>query len=158
MNEETLKKFRYQLSMPKYIAEISHLSLKPFSASNLVALDIMEEIRQKAISKSEPKKNINMQFEEKSTKRFKDFIQNLYSKNQNPIYIWTELSNDCGIYEINSILEFNFDFSFDINDKGLIHLLSINLKDEMILDFSNNYNEYELEVELCGPNWIHIDY
>ncbi|MBM9575787.1 hypothetical protein JWG45_01345 [Leptospira sp. 201903070] len=118
----------------------------------------MEEIRQKAISKSEPKKNINMQFEEKSTKRFKDFIQNLYSKNQNPIYIWTELSNDCGIYEINSILEFNFDFSFDINDKGLIHLLSINLKDEMILDFSNNYNEYELEVELCGPNWIHIDY
>uniref|UniRef100_UPI000B0EE6E3 hypothetical protein n=2 Tax=Leptospira santarosai TaxID=28183 RepID=UPI000B0EE6E3 len=148
MNEENLKKFRYKLSMSKYIAEISQLYLKPFSKSNLIELEIMEAIRQNVISKSERKKIFTIPFEEKSTEKFKHFVNNLYSKNQNPIYIWTELSNDCGIYEIDSILDFNFNFSFEVNSMGLIHLVSKNLKDQIVLDFSEDNNERLLEVEL----------
>ncbi len=144
--------------MPKYIAEISQLDLKPFSISNLIALEVMEEIRQNVISKSERKKKFTIPFEERSTEKFKYFIYNLYSKNQNPIYIWTELSNDCGIYEIDSILDFNFNFSFEVNSKGLINLLSKNLKDQIILDFSEDNNERLLEIELSGVNWIQVEY
>ncbi|WP_268914495.1 hypothetical protein [Leptospira santarosai] len=41
---------------------------------------------------------------------------------------------------------------------GLIHLVSKNLKDQIVLDFSEDNNERLLEVELSGANWIQVEY
>ncbi|EMI70615.1 hypothetical protein [Leptospira noguchii] len=96
-------------------------------------------------------------FEEKNSERFSRFLNNLYSKNQLSIYIWTSLSNDCGVYRIPSILDFNSHFVFEVNG-GFILLLSENLDDELIFDFTEDNNERLLEVELSGANWIKVEY
>ncbi|WP_078127461.1 hypothetical protein [Leptospira alexanderi] len=97
-------------------------------------------------------------FEEKNSERFNRFLNNLYSKNQLSIYIWTEFSNDCGVYRIPSILDFNSHFVFEVNTDGLIQLLSENLDDELIFDFTEDNNERLLEIELSGANWIQVEY
>nr|WP_001001499.1 hypothetical protein [Leptospira interrogans] len=157
MNEENLKKFRYKLSMPKYIAEISQLTNNPFDETNLLTLNQTESIR-RSPSKIKVMKKFEIPFEEKNSERFSRFLNILYSKNQLPIYIWTEFSNDCGVYRIPSILDFNSHFAFEVNADGLIQLLSENLDDELIFDFTEDNNERLLEVELSGANWIQVEY
>nr|WP_236714092.1 hypothetical protein [Leptospira interrogans] len=156
MNEENLKKFRYKLSMPKYIAEISQLTNNPFDETNLLTLNQTESIR-RSPSKIKVMKKFEIPFEEKNSERFSRFLNILYSKNQLPIYIWTSLSNDCGVYRIPSILDFNSHFTFEVNG-GFILLLSENLDDELIFDFTEDNNERLLEVELSGANWIQVEY
>ncbi|TGL73271.1 hypothetical protein EHQ83_05470 [Leptospira yasudae] len=117
----------------------------------------MEKIRNRIIN-SKQRKTFAIPFEEKSSERFHIYINNLYSKNQSPIYIWTELGNDCGIYEINSILEFNFNFPFKVNSEGIIVLLAKNFQNKITLDFSENYNEQFIEIEILGENWNEIEY
>ncbi|WP_061234866.1 hypothetical protein [Leptospira interrogans] len=102
-------------------------------------------------------KKFEIPFEEKNSERFSRFLNILYSKNQLPIYIWTSLSNDCGVYRIPSILDFNSHFTFEVNG-GFILLLSENLDDELIFDFTEDNNERLLEVELSGANWIQVEY
>ncbi|MFA4796618.1 hypothetical protein Q2296_19040 [Leptospira kirschneri] len=157
MNEENLKKFRYKLSMPKYIAEISQLTNNPFDKTNLLTLNQTESIR-RSPSKIKVMRKFEIPFEEKNSERFSKFLNNLYSKNQLSIYIWTELSNDCGVYRIPSILDFNYHFVFEVNTDGLIQLLSENLDDELIFDFTEDNNERLLEIELSGANWIKVEY
>nr|WP_235594848.1 hypothetical protein [Leptospira interrogans] len=156
MNEENLKKFRYKLSMPKYIAEISQLTNNPFDETNLLTLNQTESIR-RSPSKIKVMRKFEIPFEEKNSERFSRFLNNLYSKNQLPIYIWTSLSNDCGVYRIPSILDFNYHFVFEVNG-GFILLLSENLDDELIFDFTEDNNERLLEIELSGANWIQVEY
>ncbi|WP_319941273.1 hypothetical protein [Leptospira sanjuanensis] len=103
-------------------------------------------------------KRFEIPFEEKNSEKFSRFLNTLYSKNQLPIYIWTEFSNDCGVYRISSILDFNSYFTFEVNADGLIHLLSENLDDELIFDFTEDNNERLLEIELSGANWIQVEY
>lgn len=53
-----------------------------------------------------------------------------------------------------SLLEIDFGFSFDINDDGMVSILGVDLKNELILDFSkNDRDEERLEVELSGGDW-----
>lgn len=46
---------------------------------------------------------------------------------------------------------------FEVNG-GFILLLSENLDDELIFDFTEDNNERLLEVELSGANWIQVEY
>ena len=50
--------------------------------------------------------------------------------------------------------EVRFDFDFSVNKDGMLVLLTMDLQDRMLLDFSEGPDgELLLEVEVAGANW-----
>ncbi len=151
-------KFKFNQLMPTYLKELSQLSIDKFDEKYLATPEVTEKIR-KEVKRSELKKKIEIFFEEKEAERFRCFVNNLHEHNKSPIYIWTERSNTCGIYEISSVIRFNFGFPFTVNHEGVIVLMAKNLTDEMILDFYDDFDKKKkLEIELFGPNWSNVNY
>lgn len=56
-------------------------------------------------------------------------------KKNEPVYLYTDLSKDCGLVILNSIDEFNFEFNFDDEPNGLIILIGIESNYKILLDF-----------------------
>lgn len=150
-------KLMYKKNLKSYLNELGDLTKKMPSESELLTIELTEKERTRAcMVRAKPSLKFEINFEDKSRSRFKMFVKSLYVKNPSPIYIWTARSNYCGAFEISSILEFNFDFDFNVNSEGIIVLLAKNMEDEMVLDFSpsiGDLSQNNLEIELFGDNW-----
>lgn len=155
-------KLMYKKNLRSYLNELGHLTKRTPGESELLSLEFTEEERARACKvKAKASLRFEINFKDKNTPKFEMYINSLYVKNPSPIYIWTERSNYCGIFEIPSILEFNFNFNFDVNSEGIIVLLSKNMADKMILDFSpsvSDLSQNQLEIELLGDNWPLVTY
>lgn len=64
----------------------------------------------------------------------KHIVEEKCKKNE-PVYLYTDLSKDCGLVFLNSIDEFNFEFNFDDEPNGLIILIGIESNYKILLDF-----------------------
>jgi len=142
-----------------YMDELRQLCRTPPQEDALLPLEIVSEIGTKAkpLRESHHAK-YEIEFDVKSSPEFRLYVQKLANANSSPIYIWTSRSNALGPCKIDSILDFNFDFEFGVNKEGIIVLLSSDLKDEIILDFSHDSvsGKDMLEIELFGENWPHV--
>jgi hypothetical protein len=154
------QRLAYKKNIQACLSELEQLSKKAPREAALLSLEETQVLRKSAMLLSgKPCKRLKIDFSEKESSRFAEFIHKLYQSNPSPVYIWTTLSNSCGLFEIGSILEFNFGFNFDINREGIISLLAKNMLDKMILDFSEDeLGNKVLEVELIGSNWSMIEY
>jgi len=156
------KLIRYKQNIKPYLRELHELSLEAPSERDLLTLEATEEVRKnsKEALKGRPVRKVRIDFGEKNTDRFKNYVANLHRVNPHPVYIWISKTNSCGLYAISSLLRFNFNFSFDVIKEGVIGLLSSDLSDTFTLDFS--YDEksfkYELEIDICGDHWALIEY
>jgi hypothetical protein len=159
-NRERL--IRYKQNIKPYLRELHALSLEVPSERDLLTLEATEEVRgnSKEALKGKPVRKVRIDFDEKNTDRFKSYVANLHRVNASPVYIWISKTNSCGLYAISSLLQFNFDFPFDVIREGIIGLLSSDLSDTLTLDFS--YDEksfkYELEIDIFGDHWALIEY
>ena len=156
------KLIRYKLNVKSYLRELHELSMERPLESHLLPLEATEHIRNesKEILRGKPTRKIHMDFDERKTERFKKYVVNLHRVNPNPVYIWTDRTNSCGLYEVSSLLKFKFDFPFDVNTEGIIVLLSRDLNDTLTLDFSHDEKKFkcELELDVCGKHWASIEY
>src|SRR5688500_5918049 len=152
-------KLRYNRSIKSYLAELRLLNNKDVSKEDLSSIVELEEIRRKSsLLKSLPISKFTIDFDERKSVRFNQYIQNLNKVNDSHIYIWTAKTNDCGLYKNGSIVDIDFSFPFEINE-GVLVFLSIDLKDNLLLDFSNGTEgKRVLEVEAQGLNWPKISY
>lgn len=151
---------QFKKNIDGYILELKKFTGIDIEPEFLSSIEDMEKIRRKSSSlKNNREKTFTIQFEEKNTKKFIDFVAKLYCCNSNPVYVWTEKTNKCGLFKIDSVLKFNFSFEFDINCEGIVVLLTENLCDKLILDYYENYtNEKLLDVTLQGRNWYSVAY
>jgi hypothetical protein len=156
----TRQKFEYGKHIAQCLAELAQLSKKPPTENALSSLDAIAVVRQASLHlKDKPRRRFTIKFEERLTERFTTYVERLYRNNPSPVYIWTHLSNSCGLYEIPSILDFNFGFSYDVNRDGIIALLTKDVADKMTLDFSEgSLGTRVLEVEVAGDNWPLVVY
>ena len=75
------------------------------------------------------------------------------------VYLWTPRTIDCGVLLVPSLDVVKFDFDFDVNEEGILVLLSSDLVDRLLLDFSKSCTgEERMTVESQGINWMHVDY
>jgi hypothetical protein len=152
----------YKLTIRRYLIELNELCLEKPLENKLLSLEKTEHIRQISLSllKRKPARKIRMVFKEKTTDRFKEYVTGLHRANPNSVYIWTENSNSCGLFEISSLLDFNFGFGFGVNTQGIVALLTSDLTDSLVLDFSDGgtASGQELEIDVSGDRWPAVNY
>lgn len=153
-------KREYLSNIDAYLLEIELLTKKSIDKSELSSINEVDEIRSKASNlKTLPKKELKIDFSEKTSTRFIKYIQSLYYANNNEIYLWTSKTNVCGLYKVSSIKDINFSFPFDINNEGMFVLLSVDLKDKLLFDFSfDSSGKKIIEIEIQGLNWPSVEY
>jgi len=157
----TKKGLEYRQNIKTYLSELALLTNKELNEDDILYSPLsVENARQRSSSLSEfPILKFTIPFSEKKSERFSLYIDNLYQKNSSNVYIWTQRTNICGLYEVESIKKINFDFPFSINNEGILVLLSTDFEDKLLFDFSLNSDGDEIvEVEAQGKNWSRLKF
>lgn len=156
MSTNVTRRLAYKRDLKPYLDQLNALVNCKVVESDLLSLEETDSIREKSklmLDVSKVRK-FRIDFSEKSGKRFKDFIQCLSEGNSRPLYIWLNYSNSCGLYQLDSIFKFNFDFDYLTVHQGIISLLTNDMSENMILDFfEDSSGEQVVEIELTGKNW-----
>ncbi len=85
--------------------------------------------------------------------RVEQLARILKNANGSKVYVWTPASNTCGLHPPIALASFNFDFPFDVNSEGIISLVTSDLSDRLIFDFSDENTSRLIEIEAMGPHW-----
>ncbi|MCG8422111.1 MAG: hypothetical protein MJE77_29665 [Proteobacteria bacterium] len=97
-------------------------------------------------------------FREKETPRFRKFLERLHNSNASDVYLWTPATNICGLLPPLPLREVNFDFPFNLNPEGILTVLTSDLQDSLILDYSETEEGARLEIEAAGPHWSTVEF
>lgn len=125
-----------------YLEELNRIVKIDVVAADLLSIIETDKICDVKIS-SIPKNlrhSFKILFEEKE--KLREIISNYIAKTHHKVYVITSYSMDCGALKINSLNDFNFDFSFKDEHTGLISLIREDLLEKIVLDF---YKEDEIE-------------
>jgi hypothetical protein len=74
--------------------------------------------------------------------------------NVSPVYVWTPLSNLCGVLRPIRLRDIDWEFPFVVEAEGIIVILTSDLTDKLLMDYSQTDEGREiLEVEASGEHW-----
>jgi hypothetical protein len=131
--------------LQSYLGELK--SILQISVETLDLLPIVETDKLSEIDYSNYlKMSFNILFNEKN--KLKEIIFKNCERVNKSYFIFTEYSLDCGTLKISKLQDFNFDFSFKSLHSGLISLISEDLSEKIILDFSEENGDEYLEIEI----------
>jgi hypothetical protein len=152
-------KLALRKSLPEYLLELKQITGREIKSESLCSIENLEIIREASstVLQGTSTKKFVIQFDEKNSNKFKDFIVSLGKANRNPVYVWTKRSNLHGLCKIDVINSIDFSFPFDINPDGIIVFLTEDLNDKLLLDFYRDSEEREmLGIELQGKHWTSV--
>src|SRR5947209_2487665 len=88
----------FRRSIAQYLTQLSRLTGTIVSKECLLSLNETAAIRErsKAMERA-PSWRETLEFSEKRGPRFQHFVRLLRERNPSDVYIWTLLSNDCGL-------------------------------------------------------------
>ena len=149
-----------KLNLPQHLRELSQLVGRTVEPAELLSLAATEAVRAQGMTVQRlPSWRCELRFSDKRSPRFGRLLQAFRERNPSPVYLWTSLSNDCGLLRPVSLSDVRFDFDFEVNRDGILELLTADLPDRMLLDFSEGPDgEQLLEVEVAGANWGQATY
>lgn len=149
-----------KLNLPPHLRELSQLVGRKVEPEELLSLVETEAVRAQAMTvQRQPSWRCELRFSDKRSPRFGRLLQAIRERNPSPVYLWTPLSNDCGLLRPVSLSDVRFDFDFAVNRDGIVVLLTADLQDRMLLDFSEGPDgEQLLEVAVAGANWGQATY
>ncbi|MBU3056136.1 hypothetical protein [Pseudomonas indica] len=154
------EKIRQKLNLKIYLNELTALIGRPVYANELNSLEqttALRETSQKFVAQ-EPQA-CEILFSERSSDRFKGFIQRLHSANPSSVYVWTPRTIVCGALLAPSIAAINFDFDFTINEEGILAFSTSDLEDRLLFDFSvSSTGDQIMRLETLGQNWARVVY
>lgn len=142
--------------MGDHLAELSSILGRPVVMDELESMDTTRAIldAQKPLLAFEPIK-FEIPFHEKSEKPLYDLIQTLSSANPAPLFLWASHANDCGVLKLRSLADVRYDFAFDVNE-GLLSLVTIDLCDQLLLDFYEDEYAQVLSLAIQGGHWTAV--
>lgn len=74
-----------------------------------------------------------------------------------PVYIVFMDSKDYGVVKLPSIKLFNCQFDLTVDPLGIVSILSIDLKNRIIVDYEEHDSKFSIEVDLQGPAYSLVD-
>lgn len=153
-------RLRQKLHMKRYLEELSALTGRSVQADELGSLEQAAAMRMAAQKYvAQPFARYEIKFSDRSSERFRKFLQRLTDANPSSVYVWTEHTIDCGALLVASLAAIKFDFDFVINDEGILAFTTSDLADKLLLDFSSTpAGEQVMTVETQGPNWASVAY
>lgn len=161
MTSKLVERLTYRHNIASHLSQLSHLTNREVTAGDLLSLEATRAIREqpRPLLKNRPLKKFKIRFSEKTDARFTAFIKSLHALNPKPIYIWIDHTNECGLYEIGSILEINFKFEYSKFPAGIMSFVTKDFSDKLLLDFfEESTGEKYIEIELTGDRWSSCTY
>lgn len=138
-----------------YLNQLRELVGREVSKEQLGSLEEVERLKGVASQlKDCPKTLIEIAPEDLAKERFTSLVQRLVKANPSPVSIWLNATSSCGTFYLSRVDGFNFAFRFASIPEGVVVLLTEDGRDRLLLDFSPD----EVEVELQGMEWGNIDY
>lgn len=156
MSSGIANRLAYKRYLQSHLSQLSHLTNRYIGENDLLPLETTHSIREesKQLLDMSSLRKFKIDFSEKLGVRFEEFVRNLHALNPNPVYIWIEHTNTCGLLEIRSIIEFNFKFDYAEINQGIVSLLTKDMRDNLVLDFFEDSSGARfIEIELAGYNW-----
>lgn len=150
----------YKKHIKNYLKELELLSNHAVSEDALISKEELEKLRIKADKfKNLAANKFLINFSDKEEERFKIYLKNLYLSNSNNIYFWTHNANFCGLYLGQTIQDLNYSFPYEINEDGVVVILTSDFKDKLLFDFfEDELGNRLLEIEAQGQNWSNVCY
>jgi len=142
----------------RHLAELGGLFGRSVGPEELITLEETEDIRlrSKEIALS-PTWRRSIRFEDRRADPVVDLVQRLHQSRSLPVYVWTALSNLCGLARPIPLAQFNLAFDFNVNREGIVALVTSDLLDKLIFDFSVQNGRRELEIEVSGDHWGRVE-
>ena len=158
--QPSLEKLRQKLNLKRYLEELAVLTGRTVLGDELGGLELAVAIREASQKfATYTSASFEIPFSDRCSARFRQFVQKLHKANPTSVYLWTPRTIDCGVLLVPSLDVVKFDFDFDVNEEGILVLLSSDLVDRLLLDFSKSCTgEERMTVESQGINWMHVDY
>jgi hypothetical protein len=142
-------------NMTLHLRQLSLLTGGIVAREDLLTVDETEAVRENAklIQYSSSWRD-TIAFSEKSSPKFKTLIAELDELSSEGVYLWTPLSNLCGLLRPIPLDTIRWEFAFDLIPEGIIVFLSADLQDKLLLDYSSSSDgREELEIEVSGEKW-----
>ena len=148
-------KLQQTLQRPRHLHELSQIVGRMLTPDDLLSVEETESLRVQALSVVRtPSLRYEIPFADLKSPRFARLVGALQKANPSPIFVWTPLSNECGLLRPVSLSEVRFDFDFTSLPDGILVLLTTDFQDQMLLDFSEGEDaEQLLELEVSGAQW-----
>jgi len=153
-------KLAFRRELPRHLRELSLLLGRSVDTLDLLSIDDTKELRSQANQVTrEPASTFQIPFDATREPRFGMFVRRLEEANTSPVYVWTPASNACGLLKPTPLGVVRMEFPFDLNPEGIVAILTSDLQDELLLDYSKgDRDQRELEVEASGKHWGLIAY
>lgn len=152
-------RFEASRHMDAHLLHLRTLLHRPVGAEDLLSLAETTAVRVQASARPRlPVWTIELPFAAKASERFRAWIRTCIELNPEPVYIWTDLANVCGLLRPTPLREIDFDFELELDPRGIVSILSADYQDKMILDFSEDDGVQTLELEVSGPHWTQAQY
>jgi len=157
---ELSEKLAFRHEFARHLGELSLLLGRAVRGDELMSVDETKTVRAQANEVvRQPTLRFELPFADKAEQRFAEFVQRLTRANPSDVYPWTPASNVCGVLRPIPMKVINMAFPFDLNPEGIIVILTADLRDQLLLDYSyGNNDEQHLEVEVSGEHWGQINY
>ncbi len=148
------------LQRPRHLRELGQFVGRALMPDDLISVEETESLRVQALSVVRaPSWRCEIPFGDMQSPRFARLVDALQKANPSPIYVWTPLSNVCGLLRPVPLLDVRFNFEFTALPDGILVILTADFQDQMLLDFSEgNHAEQLLEVEVSGAQWGQTKY
>lgn len=145
----------FKANIGQHLAQLSRLTGTIVHKESLLSPKETEALRAKSrATEYAPTWRCTVEFSEKTGPRFQRLVDALGEMSPDGVYIWTPLSNVCGVLRPVALKSIQWGFSFDLIPEGILVLLAADLADKMLLDFSDGPTAgKELEVEVSGQHW-----
>jgi len=152
---ELSKRIQFTREISKHLAELTQLAGRSVGIADLLSLAETEAIREKANAVARiPSWRCRTNFSEKNSLRFRKLISDLHALNPASVYVWTPLSNVCGLLRPVALVEINFAFDFFVNREGIFSVLTVDLLDRLLLDYEEiSPNDRQIQIEVAGQHW-----
>src|SRR5262245_4894827 len=156
---EVGKALAFRNNIRRHLTQLSRLTGRIVAKEDLLSLDETEALRARSNAVAyTPTWRRTMKFADKTTARFQRLVAALHERSSSGAYLWTPLSNDCGVMRPVELASILCGFDFDLIPEGILVVLAADLQDKFILDFSEDENAgRELELEVSGVHWGNVE-
>ena len=156
---ELSDKIALRRELSRHLRELSLLLGRPVHKDELLSLDETRRVRARANEiERQPLVRFAIPFEEKGEAVFAAFVERLANANSSDVYLWTPASNICGVLRPIPLRTVRLAFPFNLNPEGIVVILTSDLADQLLLDYSTEVDEQLLQVEVSGKHWGGVTY
>lgn len=139
--------------LESYLKELDAITNKKINEEMLLSLVESDEINSTVFTES---RTTLIDFHDKE--KLLLLLGDLAKLRNGEIYLYTSYSEDCGMLQLDSLMDFNVNFDFEDEHSGLITITLKDLSNKLILDFYEEGNDQLLTVEVYGADWTKVEF